>query len=449
MNLLRAPVPRARRAPLASACLILACLAASGGVQAQAQTQTPSPVPVVPVAPSAVSALPADDMPSLTLAQLIDHARRNHPALASSRLRITGAEAGLLTARARPNPELELQLGRQSPQADGALRGASGVLSVLQPLERTSLRRSREAVALTGIDQARAGSNAFEREFIAELKLRWYDVLRLQASATLAAEDLAIAEQIRSRVSVRVDSGESPRFELIRADAELLNARRAAQAARLRVNQAQAELRRFTGPGLPQPFRLAASLVDSHEAPAAFGTIRDEMLSRHPELQSIRAELRHAEARAALERERARPAFALRASADRVPEALDARLGVLMSIPIFDRREGPIAEAQADAERMRQALADRELQLVQALDVAWQRYRIALEQVRAYESGILREAQSALRVAEAAYRYGERGILDTLDAQRTLRQVRTELNTTRYELSAALVELERLRPEME
>jgi cobalt-zinc-cadmium efflux system outer membrane protein len=61
----------------------------------------------------------------------------------------------------------------------------------------------------------------------------------------------------------------------------------------------------------------------------------------------------------------------------------------------------------------------------------------------------LREAQSALRVAEAAYRYGERGILDYLDAQRTLRSLRIELNTTRYELYAARVELERLRPDAE
>jgi cobalt-zinc-cadmium efflux system outer membrane protein len=64
--------------------------------------------------------------------------------------------------------------------------------------------------------------------------------------------------------------------------------------------------------------------------------------------------------------------------------------------------------------------------------------------VNAYESGILREAESALKVAEASYRFGERGILDYLDAQRTFRMVRNELNTTRHDLRAALAELERL-----
>jgi cobalt-zinc-cadmium efflux system outer membrane protein len=134
---------------------------------------------------------------------------------------------------------------------------------------------------------------------------------------------------------------------------------------------------------------------------------------------------------------------------ERTPEVLDARLGLVVQVPVFDRREGPIAEARAEAERVRLLLADTELRLTQTLDAAWQRYRIALGQVSAYESGILREAEAALRVAEAAYRFGERGILDFLDAQRTLRTLRSELNATRYDLRAALVELERLRAESE
>jgi cobalt-zinc-cadmium efflux system outer membrane protein len=67
----------------------------------------------------------------------------------------------------------------------------------------------------------------------------------------------------------------------------------------------------------------------------------------------------------------------------------------------------------------------------------------------AFDSGILREARDSLRVAEAAYRFGERGILDYLDAQRTLRSIRNELNATRFELQAARIELERLRAESE
>ena len=51
----------------------------------------------------------------------------------------------------------------------------------------------------------------------------------------------------------------------------------------------------------------------------------------------------------------------------------------------------------------------------------------------------LREAEAALRVAQAAYRYGERGILDVLDAQRLLQSVRSDLLDARYTVFGAVV----------
>jgi len=387
--------------------------------------------------------------PALSLPQLIAMARRAHPALAASRTRVEAAQADLITARARPNPEFDLQLGRLGATHEDVLRGVSGSMSLLQPIERSGVRRTRQDVAVSGIQVAQADVQGFERSFLAQLKLRYFEALRLQSAAALAQEDLLIADQIRTRVSVRVSSGEAPRFELIRADTEQLNAHRAAQAARLRVDQARAELASSVGPELPANYVLSGQLSDLPDTPAAIQTLRADMLARHPELRAARAQVQAAHTRVEFERQRAGPSFALRAGVDRVPGALDARVGVLVSLPLFDRREGPIASAQAHLEQARRELADRELQLDQALTVAWQRYQIARAQVGAYEAGILPQAQAALRVAEAAYRYGERGILDYLDAQRTLRSLRNELNATRFELHAANVELERLGTDTE
>jgi cobalt-zinc-cadmium efflux system outer membrane protein len=47
-------------------------------------------------------------------------------------------------------------------------------------------------------------------------------------------------------------------------------------------------------------------------------------------------------------------------------------------------------------------------------------------------------------VAQAAYRFGERGILDVLDAQRVLRSVRADLIQARYQLQEARVMLDQL-----
>ena len=54
------------------------------------------------------------------------------------------------------------------------------------------------------------------------------------------------------------------------------------------------------------------------------------------------------------------------------------------------------------------------------------------------------DCEAALRVAEAAYRFGERGILEVLDAQRVLRSVRADLLQARFQAQAARVVLEQL-----
>jgi cobalt-zinc-cadmium efflux system outer membrane protein len=114
-------------------------------------------------------------------------------------------------------------------------------------------------------------------------------------------------------------------------------------------------------------------------------------------------------------------------------------------LPLWNRRQGSIAEAQADLAQAEAQLAQQELGVTRELESAWNRYRIAHRQVEAFESGLLKQAEAALKVAEAAYRLGERGILDYLDAQRTLRGVRNDYLNARFDRQAALIELNRLR----
>jgi cobalt-zinc-cadmium efflux system outer membrane protein len=69
---------------------------------------------------------------------------------------------------------------------------------------------------------------------------------------------------------------------------------------------------------------------------------------------------------------------------------------------------------------------------------------IARLRIAALSQGSLREALAALRVSEAAYRFGERGFLDVLDAQRVLRSVRADIIDARYQLQISRVALDQL-----
>jgi len=76
--------------------------------------------------------------------------------------------------------------------------------------------------------------------------------------------------------------------------------------------------------------------------------------------------------------------------------------------------------------------------------LTWKSLEMARLRIEALSQGSVREAEAALRVAQAAYRFGERGILDVLDAQRVLRSVRADLLQARYQLQEARVMLDQL-----
>ncbi|MDP3873392.1 MAG: TolC family protein [Methyloversatilis sp.] len=378
-----------------------------------------------------------------TLEQLKALALESNPSLGAARADVDVSRADTITARAYPNPELEVMGGDRNSRGPNLAPGSLGTIALSQRFDYPSQRDARLRVAEAGVLSAQSGVQSFEIDLLAQLKQNYYLVIRYQDELRAAQEDLELARSIRNRVEVRVDTGEAPRYELIRADTELLTAQKNADAAVLRIVQAKARLRALVAGQLPEDFDLQGELERDAELPP-LGQLRDDMLARNPEIFRLKAEIDRFTEQRELEKLRRMPDVSLKLARDRDPEYDANRIGVAVTIPIFDRRQGQIAQAGAQVERTRLQLDNRLFQLQQQLDAAYRQFELSRNQVSALETGIVREAEAALKVAEAAYRFGERGILDFLDAQRVFRAVRNELISARYELSAAVVEIERL-----
>ena len=224
----------------------------------------------------------------------------------------------------------------------------------------------------------------------------------------------------------------------------MLNAQKVAQAAELRVQQARSLLRQVVGGALPEDFAVQGSLREVPGLAATEGLQR-QLLDSSPDLARARAEMVRAERTLDLERAQRWPSVALKASYDEEPDVRTSKFGLQVTVPLWDRRSGPVGEAAAQLSRARHALEAEQFALTQNLSVAIQQYEIAQTQVTALESGIVRQAEAALKVAESAYRFGERGFIEVLDAQRVYRAARSELIAARFELAQSWVEIERLR----
>lgn len=364
-------------------------------------------------------------------------------AILSVQEQVNAARAGIVTAGAFPNPELEYLAGSVRSRGAG-IPGDVQSVTLTQPVDLPWLRAIRIDNAVAGLAEVQAGASVFVADSLALVRLRYYEILRREAELKNLREDAELMEGVRSRIAWRVETGEAARFELIKVEAEVLNALKSVQAAGFRLLQAKALLRQAVGAALPEDFQLKGSLSQVPEI-ESLDDSRGKMSQASPDLARKRAELVRAERTLDLEKMKRWPTLSVKAAREEDPDVRTSRFGVAVSIPLWDRRAGPVAEAQAQVSRARYALEAQEFSGTQALASAYQIYGIARAQVSALESGIVKKASAALRVAEAAYRAGERGFLEVIDAQRVYRAARAELITARFELASAWIDIERLR----
>jgi cobalt-zinc-cadmium efflux system outer membrane protein len=369
------------------------------------------------------------------------------PALRGATNAVDAARAAVDTARTIPNPQVEVMNGTRNPRVGSNAVGADARLktvSVTQDLDMPWHRFPRVDGALAGLNAAQANEESFKANMRAQLRVRYYDLVRRTAENRVAREDVKLMEGIHKRIELQVETGEKAKFELVKANAELLNAQKMQESASLRVRQSRGALRALVGIQLPEGF-VVQEQSHAFAPPAPLSEVRDQVLKANPELQRTRAERQQLDRKLSEEKALRFPKFALRADQDMDPEWRSKRVGVAMNLPLWDWRGGPVGEAAAKLSQSDNQLAYQEFSLLQSLEAAYQQYEIANAQVVALEGGIVRHAANALRIAELAYKAGEKSFLDVMDAQRVYRAARNELITAQFELASAWAEIERLR----
>lgn len=380
---------------------------------------------------------------ALTLDRALELAERYSPRLQTALAEVERASSGIRTARAYPNPELELLSGGVRARVPGVSSGQGTSISIGQPIDLPSQRAPRIRAAEEGLTGSRFALDEARLLLRADVRQAFSDVLRRKAEYGLALDNQKLLEQIRNRIEMRVKVGEGAKFELTRSEAELLVAANQTQSARLRVTQALAALRVLVGAPLPADMDVAGELAGQVAVPP-LDELRAGMLERYPSLRQSQAEVRRLQARVEAERSLRVPRPTLFAGVDQDPEQRRSIFGVAVPIPLWDQRQGPIGEAAAQFQQAVSISELRRLQLNGELEVNYNRLLVARQQIDAFEGGLLKQAENALKVAENAYRFGERGFIEVLDAQRVLRSVRADFLNARFEKQSALIEIERL-----
>lgn len=372
-------------------------------------------------------------------------AQRNSPQMRIAQAAGERAAAAIRTARAYSNPVLEVYAGDQyarpiaTPETPGLLQHYAGAQAIEVPRERNARRR----VAEFGSVSSRFAQAATTRSVVANAKQSFYNALRNQVDIQQSEENLKLVESLRRRVEVEVGVGEKGRLELTRAEAETARASFAVRRARIELANSIALLRVAIAAPADANLDPEGTLEARVQLPP-LTELRGIVLRSHPAISESQARVQQAEV--SLERERALriPQPTVFTEFENQPDLRFWRTGISIPLPLWDRRRGQIDESKAAISQSSAELDQRRLELISATERAYEQYQLADQQAVSLESGELRAAERAVEGAQAAYRFGERGIVEVLDAQRVLQSVRSDLVEAQFARQTAFTDLEEL-----
>ncbi len=377
-----------------------------------------------------------------SLSEILTHALKHSPVMDRAEAALEESRGRQAAAGAYLNPILSGSTGRGSIRDPrNGVSIAERTITVEQPLEWPGKRAARQGAADAGFSGALVGMDEAKVMLTAEVKAAFFQLLFAQQDAQLAADNLKTIEDFVKLVSIRVDTKESPKFELVKATVELQKAHNNLARAENALLVARTNLNKVTGKALGEHFPIQGEF-ETVRSDLNLGALTEQAIAHHPTLR--RQEKAVEQAQFSLEHERAAriPNVSVIGQYHREAGDESVAAGVSVPVPIWYRRQGEIgtamgAQHRAQAERIRI-----QYELEQAVVQSFQDMQTAQRQIKVFEKGLLYQAKEALDIAQFSFRNGAASLLEVIDAQRVYRLTLLEFAQARTDYSLALARLE-------
>lgn len=375
----------------------------------------------------------------LTARDAVAIALWNNPAFQAELTQLGFARADLAEAGLLPNPTLALLLPLGPRQLEAWLAWPVEVLWH-RPRRVEAAQRDVERVARglvqTGLDLARDARLAHAELVLAQRRWR----LRREGADTLEA--LAALVEARWRAGdVGAPEAAAARFEAGMAREAALRAEGETEAARARLHQVMgvAELGRAVE---------ASPVADGEPVLPALDRLVTVALAARPDVRAAELAMEAAGARRGWERARVIGAVARLDAFGPAPEGTgpsqaSGRVGVQVTVPLFNQNQAGRARAEAEWERAVWRYAQLRQQIVQDVTVARAQVVQARGGLSVWRATVMPAADAALAAATEALARGEASRQPVLEATRRRLDAQLREAELEAELSRALAQLAR------
>ena len=371
---------------------------------------------------------PASQQKTITLEELQQMALQNNPTFAQSTANIQAAEGRKKQSGLYPNPTA----GYQGEQIrGGSFHGGEQGFFVQQDIVLGGKLGLNRKIFDQELKQAETEAE--------EQKLRVVTNVRVSYIQALAAQQTL---ELRHNVSKLADDAVETSHQLAnvgQADApDVLESEVEAQQAQLAVTMAEQNQQRIWkalsavvgNPRLPL-MQLEGKLEDT--PPVIAEELVEKIVNESPAVRIAEIGVKRAEAALAREKREPIPDLQLRGGMQQNRELLSQPNGspaglqgfadVGVRIPIFNRNQGNIATAKADAERSKREVERVKLVMRERAATVVQNYTFSQSAVDRYKNQMIPRAQKAYEMYTKKYQDMAAAYPQVLIAQRTLMQL--------------------------
>lgn len=350
-------------------------------------------------------------------------------------------ETADLAPALRVGGELENALGTGDVKD---FTGAEATLRLSSVLEMGDKRAARVGVVSRRIDALNAEQRVAELDLLVEVARRFIEVAGAQEYLGLQLQSTAIAEQIVNSIQPLVAAGQAPQLELSRANAALLRAQLAEQAASARLAAARIRLANMWASDTPQFESVSADFLSVGQAGSVEPILAE--LATNPDIELFAAESRLLEAELRLAQTRQQGDIDWSAGIRHLKEYDDTALAFEVSIPLFNKARAAGAERTARADL--QEVETRRLTALNAIEgeirSLHQSLQQAITEVSTLQQQVIPMLQEVQAQTQTAYAAGNYSYVELISAQQEYLDAQLSLITSAESAHRMRAEIERL-----
>jgi cobalt-zinc-cadmium efflux system outer membrane protein len=352
---------------------------------------------------------------AVTLRQALALALIRNPELMAFAWEIRAREAATLQAGLFQNLSLGADL-----QGLGGSASKETTLTLSQIIELGGKRTLRRDAAAFSRDLAGWNYEAKRIELFTQVSQSFTNLLKAQQQGALTEETIRLAYETARVVSERVKAGKVSPIEEIRANVALASAGIERDRAEKELETARQRLATTWGSTIPKFDKAEGTLGPVSPIPS-FEQLA-ERLFQNPELSRWVTEIAQRRAVIDLAQSQAIPDLTVLGGFRRYETTGDNVfiVGISIPLPIFNKNQGAIQESRYRLAKGEEEKRGTEVRVTAALSEAYGALSTAYVEATSLAENLLPGAMQVFDAVNEGYRLGKFGLLDLLDAQRTL-----------------------------